>query len=188
MGGLLKRFLCASHLIGLIINTISIFKFYVLRCCLFRYVKSGKNSFECCQRHIIMSSNLTLSMLSSNIFYAPNNCFCIHYIARMLNKSMFSRIKNTSVVMRYARFNAGNINNQNAVAVVNWIVNRIVAYHMKVIAWPAWGQNRSCLAIGEKTRRYRKLPISRSKTHLGQLVNSSRSPIINFAGLWGIGG
>lgn len=36
--------------------------------------------------------------------------------------------------------------------------------------------------LAKKTRRHRKLPISRFKTHLGKLVNSSRSPIINFAG------
>ncbi|OAH25393.1 hypothetical protein AYJ10_11810 [Serratia marcescens] len=82
-------------------------------------------------------------MLSGNIVYSPNNCFCIHYIARMLNEPMFTRIKNTSIIMWHTRFNAGNINYQDAIAIVNRVVNRIIADHMQMIAWPTWGQDGS---------------------------------------------
>jgi len=77
-------------------------------------------------------------MLSCNIIDTPDNCLGIDYITGMLDKSMVTRVKHTRIIMRNARLNTGHVNNQNAVTVVYWVINRIVANHMKMIAWPAW--------------------------------------------------
>ncbi|HGG9106590.1 TPA: hypothetical protein ACOEDT_001404 [Enterobacter ludwigii] len=85
-----------------------------------------------------MRRYFTGSMLSLNVIDAPDNRLGIDYITGMLDKSMVARVKHARIIMRNARLNAGHINNQNAVTVVYWVIDRIVANHMKMIAWPAW--------------------------------------------------
>ncbi|ELY2476140.1 hypothetical protein SMB83_002241 [Cronobacter sakazakii] len=85
-----------------------------------------------------MGRYLASGMLSLNIIDTPDNRFGIDYITGMMDKSMIARIEHASIIVGHARLNAGHINNQNAVTVVYWIINRIVANHMKMIAWPAW--------------------------------------------------
>jgi len=77
-------------------------------------------------------------LLSHNVIDTPDNRLGINYITGMLDKSMIAWIKYACIIMRNARLNTGHINNQNAVTVVYWIINRIVANHMKMIAWSAW--------------------------------------------------